>query len=416
MSKVLRTVTHLNQAKAEATDSAERCAIKTEMGTGTANEVGANSSSSSIKRKVVIMTGRSKRVPKGLCDQVMANQDSSAAIRSNDMDNSTARGVTVTRKRNAEDSSFENSRKKGTIPTLIQSFEGRFEQLIDFIDEFGHCNVPRKYLVNPLLGNWCSTMRCSYNQIQQGQTPKRNLTQDQIERLEEIGFKWRVTNFPKTFEQRCHDLEAFKSEFGHCNVPNRYWVNPLLGNWCTTMRCAYNKIRQGQTPKRNLTQDQIERLEEIGFKWRVANFPKTFEQRCHDLEASKSEFGHCNVPRKYSVNPSLGRWCSKMRFYYNQIQQGQTPRNNVTQDQIERLEEIGFKWKVVYVPVTSFEQRCRVLEAFKSEFGHCNVSHKNSLGKWCSKMRFYYNQKQQGLTDILVVCMSVLQIDACKIL
>jgi len=42
------------------------------------------------------------------------NQDSSAAIRPKDMDNSTARGVTVTRKRNAEDSSFK-SRKKGTV-------------------------------------------------------------------------------------------------------------------------------------------------------------------------------------------------------------------------------------------------------------------------------------------------------------
>jgi len=52
MSMVLRTVTHPNQAKAEATDS-ERCAIKTKTGTGTADEVGANSSSTStIKRRV----------------------------------------------------------------------------------------------------------------------------------------------------------------------------------------------------------------------------------------------------------------------------------------------------------------------------------------------------------------------------
>jgi hypothetical protein len=41
MSMVLTTVEHLNQAKAEATDS-ERCAIKTETGTDTANEEGLN--------------------------------------------------------------------------------------------------------------------------------------------------------------------------------------------------------------------------------------------------------------------------------------------------------------------------------------------------------------------------------------
>jgi len=399
MSKILRSVTHLNQAKAEATDS-ERCTIKTETDTGTAsNEVGetnGNSSSSGTIKRRVIMPRRSERVPKGLCDQVMTNQDSSAAIRSKDTDNSTARGVTVTRKRNAEDSSFERSRKKVTA-ARSESFEKRCKQLIDFIDEFGHCHVPYSYSADPSLGKWCSTMRCTYNHIQQGQTPLRNITQDQIERLEEIGFKWKLSCVQEVYEQRCRDLEAFKSEVGHCNVPFRYSANPALGMWCIDMRCAYNKIQQGQKPKRNLTHDQIERLEEIGFKWKHVDQGKaTFQQRYHDLETFKSEFGHCNVSRVYSVNPSFGKWCSTMRCTYNQIQQGQTPQSNLTQDQIERLEEIGFKWKLR----ETFEQRCRDLEAFKSEFGHCNVpgrySVNPSLGNWCSTMRCHYNKIQQG--------------------
>ena len=56
------------------------------------------------------MPRRSERVPKDPCDKAMTNPDSSAAIRSNDMDNSTARGVT--RKRNADDSSTKS--RKGT--------------------------------------------------------------------------------------------------------------------------------------------------------------------------------------------------------------------------------------------------------------------------------------------------------------
>jgi len=85
-------------------------------------------------------------------------------------------------------------------------------------------------------------MRSSYKKIQQGQTPHRNLSQDQIERLEEIGSKWKAMEI---FEQRCHDLEAFKGEFGHCYVPCQYSVNPSLGNWRNTMRCAYNQIQRG---------------------------------------------------------------------------------------------------------------------------------------------------------------------------
>ena len=208
------------------------------------------------------MPRRSKRVPKGLCDQAITNQDSSAVISSKYIENSTARGYT--RKRSAEESSLK-SRKKGTA-ARNESFEGRCKQLIDFIDEFGHCNVPFRYSADPSLGQWCSTMRYSYNQIQQGQTPKRNLTKDQIDRLEEIGFRWKVQ---KRFEQRFRDLEAFKNKFGHCNVSRKYSADPSLGYWCGTMRYTYNKIQQGQTARNNLTHDQIERLEVIGFKWKL---------------------------------------------------------------------------------------------------------------------------------------------------
>jgi len=148
-----------------------------------------------------------------------------------------------------------------------------------------------------------------------------------------------------TFEQRCHDLEVFKNEFGHCTVSRTYSVDSSLGDWCNKMRGAFKQTQQGQTPTRNLTQDQIERLEEIGFKWKLAN-KTTFEQRCRDLELFKSEFGHCNVSCKYSANPSLGMWCNATRAAYKKIQQGNTPKKNLTQDQIERLEEIGFKWKL----------------------------------------------------------------------
>ena len=49
MSMVLRTVTHLNHAKAEATDS-EKCVIKTEMGTDTSNDAGVMTNPDSSRR------------------------------------------------------------------------------------------------------------------------------------------------------------------------------------------------------------------------------------------------------------------------------------------------------------------------------------------------------------------------------
>jgi hypothetical protein len=85
--------------------------------------------------------------------------------------------------------------------------------------------------------------------------------------LEKICFKWELK---ETFEEeRFRDVEAFKSKFGHCNGSQNCSADPSLGNWCRTMRVAYKQIQQGQKPKSNLTQDQIERLEEIDFKWKL---------------------------------------------------------------------------------------------------------------------------------------------------
>jgi hypothetical protein len=54
------------------------------------------------------------------------------------------------------------------------------------------------------------------------------------------------------------------------------------------MIVAYNQIQQGKPTRYSLSQDQIERLEEIGFKWKLVDYGKTVVQRCcHDLEESK---------------------------------------------------------------------------------------------------------------------------------
>ena len=166
---------------------------------------------------------------------------------------------------------------------------------------------------------------------------KSNLSQDRIERLEEIGFEWGV-DYDEAFEKCRRELTSFKEEFGHCNIPVRYSGNPSLGQLCSHMRRAYKKMQKGIKTNSKLSQDRIERLEEIGFQWQSGvDHDKTFEKRCRELTSFKEEFGHCNVPVRYSGNPSLGRWCtSDMRCTYNKIQKGIKTHRNLSQDRIER--------------------------------------------------------------------------------
>jgi len=220
------------------------------------------------------------------------------------------------------------------------SFDERCNQILLFKEEFGHCNVPPRYSDNPSLGQWCKTMRTAYKKIQKGMNTNYNLSQDRIERLEKIGFQWQGVDYDEAFKKRCHELMAFKEEVGHCNVPRRYADNPPLGKWCSNMRTAYKKIQKGMNTSSNLSQDRIERLENIGFQWQGVDYDESFEKRCHELMAFKEEFGHCIVPRRYADNPPLGKWCSNMRSAYKKI-----TNHNLSQDRIDQLEKIGFQWK-----------------------------------------------------------------------
>jgi len=187
-------------------------------------------------------------------------------------------------------------------------------------------------------------MRTAYNKIQKGMKAKFNLSQGRIKRVEEIGFEWKAAG---SFEERCRELIAFKEEFGHCNIPQRYAGNPSLVRWCGNMRKTYMKIQKGMKANSNLSQDRIARLEEIGFEWQPStDYDKAFEQRCRELTSFKDEFGHCNVPQSYAGNPSLGHWCVGMRHAYKKIQNGMKANYNPSQYRIERLEEIGFQWQI----------------------------------------------------------------------
>jgi len=61
------------------------------------------------------------------------------------------------------------------------------------------------------------------------------------------------------WEQRLGELKQYKSAVGHCNVPLRSLEHPELGNFVSWQRRQY---KNGC-----LTDDRIERLNDIGFEW-----------------------------------------------------------------------------------------------------------------------------------------------------
>ena len=231
----------------------------------------------------------------------------------------------------------------------IKSWDERVTDLMGFKQKFGHCNVPqRRYDEYQSLGSWCKTLRTAYNKIQQGETPRLKLTEENIRQLEDAGFKWSLSPC-RTFDELYAELMKYKEKSGHCNVPkSNSGEYQSLGNWCNTVRTAYKKIQQGETPQTKLTQEMIQQLEDAGFMWSVSTSPyRTFDEWYAELMKYKDKSGHCNAPRTQSGDgeyTSLGKWCGKLRTAYKKIQNRETPRSKLTEEHIRQLEDAGFQW------------------------------------------------------------------------
>ena len=83
--------------------------------------------------------------------------------------------------------------------------------------------------------------------------------------MSDAGFKWSL----RVFDDRFNDLMSFKKKYGHCNVSQR-GEDASLGQWCSGLRGLYKKMQHNQKPKTKLSDEQIQRLSDAGFKWWVS--------------------------------------------------------------------------------------------------------------------------------------------------
>ena len=79
--------------------------------------------------------------------------------------------------------------------TSSVSWDERFQQLVEYKDQNGHCRVPaKKYEPNPQLGLWVDRQRQLFK--------KNKLSPEQKERLEGIGFVWVSRRGPMPAQKR----------------------------------------------------------------------------------------------------------------------------------------------------------------------------------------------------------------------
>eukprot|EP00548_Thalassiothrix_antarctica_P017317 CAMPEP_0194194734 /NCGR_PEP_ID=MMETSP0154-20130528/75747_1 /TAXON_ID=1049557 /ORGANISM="Thalassiothrix antarctica, Strain L6-D1" /LENGTH=360 /DNA_ID=CAMNT_0038919191 /DNA_START=225 /DNA_END=1307 /DNA_ORIENTATION=- len=230
------------------------------------------------------------------------------------------------------------------------------------------------------------------------------LDADRVKQLKDIGFvkhvKQEGSKLParggKSWDENFNDLQAFKGEHGHTNVP--HLPRSSLRNWVVLQRDMYVRLKEGR--KSDLNGERVAKLVQLEFVLQSTS-RLTFDERALEWLEFKTKHGREPVRER---EESLGAWVAKMRRKYALLQEGE--KTNLTQEQADKLTAWGFKWKTgfkkptIITPRKSWEERFAELCAYKNENGHVNVPQLYpQLGNWVHRQRKEYRARKLGFKN-----------------
>lgn len=145
-------------------------------------------------------------------------------------------------------------------PYQDKKWQGSFQRLLKFKNEFGHCCVPNSYTKDVALARWVKRQRHQYRKLEEND-PTSTLTTSRLEKLESVGFVWHT--HAVAWLEKMNELKEYKHKTGHCNVPSSYPGNSALSTWVKSQRRQY-KLRVSGLQS-TMTMDRIRVLRALEF-------------------------------------------------------------------------------------------------------------------------------------------------------
>jgi hypothetical protein len=258
-----------------------------------------------------------------------------------------------------------------SIEIIGRSWDFWYGLTLRFREQTGDANAlyPYRTPEGLQLGNWQSRQRHMYRQ--------GNLSEDKINRLEEIGFVWDM--YDEAWEQGFQATLKYKEQTGSPNLAKQH-ITPEgfpLGSWQNTQRMRYKNGK--------LAEDRIKRLEEIGFVW--SQYDEAWEQGFQATFKYKEQTGNPNAHRRHKTPEGfqLGDWQNRQKSFYM--------RGKLTEDRIKRLEDIGFVWSLYD---KAWEEGFQATLIFREQTGDANSPKQYTtpegfpLGRWQKHQKNYY--------------------------
>ncbi|KAL7485424.1 hypothetical protein ACHAW6_011015 [Cyclotella cf. meneghiniana] len=221
---------------------------------------------------------------------------------------------------------LRNLRNAGVV---MNKWEERLLELKQFHSEKGHCDVPLDYPGG--LGIWCATQRVSYR------FDKATVPQSRINALDAIGFTWQSQKRKDAWSRYFDELVEYIRQHGtsHVSVYDENYTR--LGSWVKRQRAEYKKYQLRGRTNSQMTKERIDKLDSIGFQWRLKAEKLTWDDRFEALKIYKMTHGHCRPPQ--NENPELNTWSRYQRLNYQYFIEGKPSRLN--QEKVDKLLSIG---------------------------------------------------------------------------
>jgi hypothetical protein len=151
-------------------------------------------------------------------------------------------------------------------------WESNMKDLLDFKEQNGHVHVPLSKTGYTKLAWFVRDQRRQYALFQRGEPSL--MTPERVKELEAIGFCWDAHE--ASWQERYHELIAYKLRYDHCLVPEVWPENQALSAWVYVQRCHLKQYMDGK--RSTMTEKHIAALREIGFSWKLGSINRSKTQ------------------------------------------------------------------------------------------------------------------------------------------
>jgi superfamily II DNA or RNA helicase len=209
------------------------------------------------------------------------------------------------------------------LETLYSSWDMWLGELKEFRERFGHCNVEINWEEDVALARWVSAQRARRSE--------GTLTEEQVSRLEAVGFiwDWQSVKGAETWMKWYRELEAYTQEHGDPHVPRTH-SNKKLASWVWIQR----QRRKGTRKNDPMTPEQESLLDTLSFRWHA--HAELWGENFEALKRFKAKHGHCDIGLDVTDNEELARWVVTQRWRQSN---GELPTERKA-----LLDGIGFSW------------------------------------------------------------------------